>query len=70
VPVIFGGKSNLSVLPIDINNPMVANGYLMSVSTQVFNDIFWTSTRLFSIYHPLSEEFSIHSFLARLYILP
>ncbi|WP_379861976.1 hypothetical protein, partial [Mariniflexile ostreae] len=48
--------ANLLIFTINSCNPVVANGYFVGISAQVFYHIFWTSKRLFGINHPLFTE--------------
>jgi hypothetical protein len=51
IPIIPPTKRNSCF--IDIYDPMIADGYLMGVTSQVINYLVGTCERLFGIYHPI-----------------
>lgn len=57
IPVVSPGERDAGL--IDIQDPVISNGYFMCVPAQVFNNLFGSGKRLFSIYNPVCfVEFS------------
>jgi hypothetical protein len=49
-PIIFVAESNLAVIQVD--EPMITNGYLVGVAAQILHHRFRMLERPFGIYHP------------------
>src|SRR3954462_1118308 len=62
VCVIFIAKGYFAVL--DFSDTVVADGYLMGIPPEVFDDLLWSSKRSFSIYHPF---FAVQCFAHRFF---